>query len=118
MNKHKILLAVVTLAGSPVLVGMIGSPNMSSQERRTIVEKFLKDVKDANYIEVEQFIKERGADAIPSTVGFLDRALNSLKRNGYYAQKRGEKDNKYYMTLRILKKHGINIGLPYSEFGD
>lgn len=86
----------------------------SAQDRRKRFEQWLKAVEIGDFANVEKGINN-GINALNAIDSYN---LHNLKRNGYYAKKRGEMDNKYYQTLRVLKKNGVDIGMPYSEFGD
>jgi hypothetical protein len=135
MTKHKILFSTVILTSATIVMGMYVTSQQNeeitkyNQERRRFTEQWLREVSAGNYSVVEGGIKEIGPnsftiavskDEVPGLFGtsWGSKALHNLKRNGYYAQKRGDKDNKYYMTLRALRKNGVDIGAPFAEFGD
>lgn len=120
MNQITKFLSLAVVLSGICLVGMQyqtpqgGRLEESLQEKRKRVEQWLRSVEAGDFANVEKGINN-GIDAL-NTIGTY--TLHNLKRNGYYAKKRGEMDNKYYQTLRVLKKNGVDIGMPYSEFGD
>jgi hypothetical protein len=65
-------------------------------------------VRATDYKQVEKLINE-GAE-----ITSLDYAIiRTLKHQGFHAKKRSEEPNNHYMVLRVLKKHGAWIGIPY-----
>jgi hypothetical protein len=121
MNKFKILLLAAMFAGvSIVVVGMQFTAHHSPEvlRHRDEIQRWHNFVRAADYAEVEKGFSHPSGSGERIYEAVDGKDLYNLKRNGYYTKKRGENDNRYYMTLKVLKKHGVDIGMPFSEFGD